>query len=380
MSVERKKDYCEIVEMVRDFAKNEIAPYSDEWDKKEVFPQGLFKKFAEINILGLTSEEEYGGSNLDAVAMCSVMEELSYYDPGICLSYLAHELLFVHNLHQNGTKNQKEKYLPKAIKGEIVCGMAMTEPNFGSDATGMATRAEKKDDHYLLNGSKMFITNGPNGDVFLVYCRSGEPHKDLSLFIVEKEFEGFEKGRKLSKMGMRASETGELIFNNCKVPSENLVGEESRAIKPMMRNLDIERVGLAAMSLGIARASRDIAYRYAKERIQFGKPIIEFQAVSHKIADLDTQYLAAESLVYESALKIDKGLRARRESAAAKIFSSEVATRSALLAIQVLGGYGYIREFPIERLMRDAKLLEIGGGTSEILRNVVVKELEKESG
>jgi len=378
MSCEKKREYREIVEMVGDFARKEIAPRSDEWDREERFPDGFFRKFAELNILGLTSEERYGGAGLGAVAMSAVMEELSYYDPGVCLSYLAHELLFVHNLHGNGTPAQKEKYLPPAISGEIVCGMAMTEPDFGSDATGIATRSEKRGDHYVLNGSKMFITNGPNGDAFLVYARSGEPHKDLSLFIVEKGFEGFEAGRKLSKMGMRASPTGELIFTNCVVPSGNLVGEEHNAVKPMMRNLDIERVGLAAMSLGIARAARDAAFRYSRERKQFNRPVIEFQAVGHKIADMEVEYLAAESLVYEAAAAIDRGERARRISAAAKTFASETGTRCALMAIQALGGYGYIREFPVERLMRDAKLLEIGGGTSEILRNVVVKELEKE--
>jgi isovaleryl-CoA dehydrogenase len=378
MVCEKKRDFCDIIEMVRSFAEKEIAPYSDDWDEKEHFPEGFFKKLAGLNILGLTTEEEYGGSGLGAVAMCAVMEELSYFDPAICLSYLAHELLFVHNLHQNGSKTQKEKYLPGAISGSLICGMAMTEPNFGSDATGMATRSEKKDGHYILNGTKMFITNGPNGDAFLVYARSGEPHRDLSLFIVEKNFEGFQTGKKLSKMGMRASPTGELIFTNCRVPAENLVCEENKAVKPMMRNLDIERVGLAAMSLGIARAARDISFRYSRERIQFERPILDFQAVSHKVAALEIAYLAAESLVYEAAAAIDRGERARRISAAAKVCASEAGTQSALLAIQVLGGYGYIREFPVERLMRDAKLLEIGGGTSEILRNVVVKELDRE--
>jgi isovaleryl-CoA dehydrogenase len=241
----------------------------------------------------------------------------------------------------------------------------------------MQTRAVKRGDVYVLNGSKMFITNGPIGDVFLVYARTGENRKDLSTFIVERGFSGFSVGRKLSKMGMRSSPTSELVFRDCVVPAENLVGAEGETISHMMKNLDIERVGLAAMSLGIARACFDHALKYATERSQFRSPILSFQSVSDKIANMYVNYRAARALVYEAAGVIDEGRRANQEAAAAKIFASEMGTKAGLDAIQILGGYGYIREFPVERFMRDAKLLEIGGGTSEILRSIIVKEFQR---
>jgi isovaleryl-CoA dehydrogenase len=311
--------------------------------------------------------------------MVSVMEELSYAEPGTCLSYLAHSLLFVHNLAQNGSKEQCERYLPRCMTGELVAGMAMTEPGAGSDAVGMSTRAVREDDHYVLNGTKMFITNGPIGDVFLVYARTGENRQDLSTFIVESGFPGFTISKKLSKMGMRSSPTGELVFRNCRVPVQNRVGEEGACVKHMMKNLDIERVGLAAMSLGIARACLDHSLKYSQERSQFGESIVNFQSVSEKLANMYIGYRAARALVYEAAQVLDEGRRANQEAAAAKVFASEMATKVALDAIQVLGGYGYIREFPVERLMRDAKLLEIGGGTSEILRSVIIKEFVRKS-
>lgn len=372
-----KDEYREITEVVAQFAARELAPVVDELDEKEMLAPGIFDKLAELGLLGITAPEEYGGVGLGAVAASAVIEELAYVDPGTALSFLAHSLLFVHNVGHNGSEAQKERYLPPCIRGEWVGGLAMTEPGVGSDAAGMAARAVREHGGWKLNGSKMFITNGPFGDVFLAYARTSESHRKLTMFIVEKDFPGFSRGRKLRKMGMRSSPTGELVFEDCHVPAENLVGVEAEAIRPMMKNLDIERVGLAAISLGIARACLDHAFRYARERRQFDVPIIEFQAVSHKIADMYIEWRAAEGLVYEAARAVDAGVRARKLSAAAKTFASEVATRAGLAAIQVLGGYGYIREFPVERLMRDAKLIEIGGGTSEILRNVVVGELRK---
>ncbi len=370
----------EVIQTVRAFAAKELAPYADELDREERLAPGIFKRLGDLGILGLTVNEEFGGAQMGALAVVAVMEELSYACPGTCLSYLAHSLLFVHNLCQNGSEEQLAKYIPRAVSGEIVGGMAMTEPNVGSDAIGMTTRAVKQEDHYLLNGSKMFISNGPIGDVFLVYARTGEGRQDLSTFIVERDFPGFFVGKKLSKMGMRSSPTGELVFTNCKVPLENLVGEEGFAVKHMMKNLDIERVGLAAMSLGIARACLDNSLKYAQERLQFSQHIINFQSVSDKIANMYIGYRAARALIYEAAQVIDEGRRANQEAAAAKVFASEMATKVALDAIQVFGGYGYIREFPVERLMRDAKLLEIGGGTSEILRNIIVKEFTRKNG
>lgn len=374
MSNESELQLRALTETVRGFAGRELAPHAEELDREERLAPGIFKKLGDLGLLGITAPEEYGGVGLGARAVVAVMEELSYAEPGTCLSYLAHSLLFVHNLAQNGSKEQLEKYLPPAIQGQWVGGMAMTEPGAGSDAVGMQTRAVKKGDHYVLNGAKMFITNGPVGDVFLVYARTGDEPRNLSTFIVEHGFEGFTVGKKLSKMGMRSSPTGELVFRDCRVPVENRVGAEGSTIHHMMKNLDIERVGLAAMSLGIARACLDHSLKYAQERQQFKTPIIQFQSVGDKIANMYTGYRAARALVYEAASVLDAGCRANQEAAAAKIFASEMATRTALDAIQVLGGYGYIREFPVERLMRDAKLLEIGGGTSEILRSIIVKE------
>lgn len=370
----------EVIQTVRAFAAKELSPYAEELDREERLAPGIFRRLGELGILGLTCPEEFGGAKLGAVSVVAVMEELSYACPGTCLSYLAHSLLFVHNLTQNGSPEQLVKYLPACISGDMVSGMAMTEPGVGSDAIGMTTKAVLKGDHYVLNGSKMFITNGPIGDVFLVYARTGEKKEDLSTFIVEREFSGFSVGKKLSKMGMRASPTSELIFSDCIVPLENRVGEEGHSVKHMMKNLDIERVGLAAMSLGIARACLDHSLKYAQDRQQFGQSIINYQSISEKIANMYIGYRAARALTYEVAQVIEEGRRSNQEAAAAKVFSSEMATKVALDAIQVLGGYGYIREFPVERLMRDAKLMEIGGGTSEILRNIIVKEFMRKSG
>jgi isovaleryl-CoA dehydrogenase len=369
----------ELTETVRAFAAKELSPHADELDREERLAPGIFRKLGDLGILGITIPEEFGGVNLGAKAMVSVMEELSYAEPGTCLSYLAHSLLFVHNLAQNGSKEQCDRYLPRCMTGELVTGMAMTEPGAGSDAVGMMTRAVREGDHYVLNGTKMFITNGPIGDVFLVYARTGDDRQDLSTFIVESGFAGFTVSKKLSKMGMRSSPTGELVFRNCRVPVQNRVGEEGSCVKHMMKNLDIERVGLAAMSLGIARACLDHSLKYSTERSQFGEPIVNFQSVSEKLSNMYIGYRAARALVYEAAQVIDEGRRANQEAAAAKVFASEMATKVALDAIQVLGGYGYIREFPVERLMRDAKLLEIGGGTSEILRSVIIKEFVRKS-
>lgn len=369
----------ELTETVRAFAAKELAPHADELDREERLAPGIFKKLGDLGILGITIPEEFGGANLGAKAMVSVMEELSYAEPGTCLSYLAHSLLFVHNLAQNGSKEQCDRYLPRCVTGELVSGMAMTEPGAGSDAVGMATRAVREGDYYVVNGTKMFITNGPIGDVFLVYARTGEGRQDLTTFIVESGFPGFSVSKKLSKMGMRSSPTGELVFRNCRIPVQNRVGEEGSTVKHMMKNLDIERVGLAAMSLGIARACLDHSLKYAQERNQFGESIVNFQAISEKISNMYIGYRAARALVYEAAHVVDEGRRANQEAAAAKVFASEMATKVALDAIQVLGGYGYIREFPVERLMRDAKLLEIGGGTSEILRSVIIKEFVRKT-
>ena len=375
MAAHPKDEYAEIVDVVRSFARRELAQLADELDEREEPLPGIWSRLAGLDLLGVTVPETYGGAGLGAVAAAAVTEELAYADPGTALSYLAHTILFVHNVATNAQEDIKRRYLPRCIAGELVAGLAMTEPGIGSDAGGITTKAVRVGDDYLLDGRKMFITNGPVGDVFLVYTRTAE--RQLSIFVVEKGFPGFERGRKLRKMGMRSSPTGELVLEGCRVPARNLIGKEGSGLVPMMRNLDIERVCLAAISLGISRACLDHALRYARERQQFGRPIIDFQAVGHKVADMYIQHRAASGLVYEAAQAIDAGERARPLAAAAKVLASEAATRAAMDAIQVLGGYGYIREFPVERLARDAKLLEIGGGTSEILRNLVVDELQR---
>ena len=377
MPVHAKDEYAEIVDVVRDFARRELAPRVDTLDEKEEPLAGIWARLAELDLLGITVPEAHGGAGLGAVAAAAVTEELASVDPGTALSYLAHTILFVHNVATHAQDDIKRRYLPGCLSGQTVAGLAMTEPGIGSDAAGMTTKMLRCGDEYVLDGRKMFITNGPNGDVFLVYARTPGMERKLSMFVVERGFPGFERGRKLRKMGMRSSPTGELVLEGCRVPAANLVGKEGGALVPMMQNLDIERVCLAAISLGIAKACLDHALRYARERQQFGRPIIQFQAVGHKVADMYIQHRAASSLVYEAAQAIDAGERARPLAAAAKTFASETATRAALDAIQVLGGYGYIREFPVERLARDAKLLEIGGGTSEILRNLVVNELQR---
>lgn len=365
----------EIIQSVRSFVDKELKlSRVEELDRIEELAPNIFLQFGRLGILGITVPEEFGGIGLGAFEMIAVMEELSYSCPATCLSYLAHTLLFVHNLAQNGSPEQFEKYLPRCISGEWIAGMGMTEPSAGSDALGMQLQARRDGDFYVLNGTKTFITNAPVGDVFLVYARTGVEKYDLSTFIVEKSFPGFSAGKKISKMGMRASPTGELIFTNCLVPVENRVGEEGACVKHLMKNLDIERVGLAAMSLGIARACLDHSLKYAQEREQFGKPIIQFQSISDKIANMYVGYRTARAFVREVSHMIDQGQRANQEAAVAKIYASEMATKVALEAIQLMGGYGYTRDFPVERLMRDAKLLEIGGGTSEILRSMIVKE------
>ncbi len=365
----------EIISTVRAFADKELhLTLVEKLDHQEELAPSIFNKFGDLGILGLTVSEDLGGVGLNSAAMAAVMEELSYSCPATCLSYLAHSLLFVHNLAQNGSSEQCKKYLPKCISGEWIGGMGMTEPSAGSDALGMQTTARLENNHYILNGTKVFITNAPVGNVFLVYARTGPEKSNLSTFIIEKDFPGFTAGKKISKMGMRASPTGELIFNNCRVPVENRIGEEGSCVKHLMKNLDIERVGLAAMSLGIARACLDHALKYAQEREQFKKSIIEFQSIGDKIANMYIGYRSAKALMNETCALIDSGKRANQDAAAAKVCASEAATKIALDAIQIMGGYGYTREFPVERLMRDAKLLEIGGGTSEILRSVIVKE------
>jgi len=368
---------------VKQWANQELFPYVAQLEDKNDLPDNIFPKLADLGLLGMLVSEEYGGSACDPVEalepFLAVLEELSCVEPGTCLSYLAHALLFMNNVFINGSADQCRRYLPKCAKGQWIGGMAMTEPEAGSDALGMKTTAQRQKladgrEVFVLNGTKCYITNGPIGDVFLVYARTGPEKRDLSAFLVEKQFPGFSVGRKLLKMGMRTSPTGELIFNNCHVPLDNLVGGWNQALLGMMRNLDVERLGLATMSLGIARACQEHALRYAQERQQFSTPIISFHGISEKLANMYIGYQSAKAFVEKAACQMASKERLNQMAAAAKVYASEMATKVGLDAIQVLGGYGYSCEFPVEKLMRDAKLLEIGGGTSEILRTVIIKE------
>lgn len=369
--------------MVRNFTEREVDPQAEAHDRDERFNLNLFRKLGELGLLGVTVPLEYGGSGMDATAAVIVHEELSAADPGFCLAYLAHSMLFVNNLAVNGTEEQKKKYLPAACSGDAVGGMCMSEPNAGTDVLGMGTLAKKDGNEYVLNGQKMWITNGAIadgelGDVFLVYAKTEDPNdRAISLFLVEKGMPGFKLGQKIhDKLGMRASTTAELVFEECRIPAENLVGSPGAAIKSMMRNLAIERVALAAMSLGIARRSVEIMNRYARERESFGKPLNRFGQVQRHIAESYAEYMAGRAYTYHVASKLTLDAFGNRvDSDGVKLYCSTMGKNVADRAIQVLGGYGYVGEYQVERLWRDAKLLEIGGGTIEAHQKNMTRDL-----
>ena len=371
--------------LVRAFVESEVDPQAEACDQDEQFNIELFRKLGELGLLGLTVAEQYGGSALDPSAAVIVHEELASADPGFTLAYLAHSLLFANNLQVNGNDDQRRRYLVGACSGELIGGMCMTEPGSGTDVLGMQTTAIRKRDDYVLNGAKMWITNGAIsdtelGDVFLVYARmADEPRGRLSMFIVEKGFPGFYLGQKIKgKLGMRASTTAELVFEDCKVPAENLVGEPGTATLHMMRNLEIERLALAAMSLGIARRSIEVMNRYASERVSFGKPLRDFGQVQRYIAQSYAEYMAGKSYTYlaASAMQLDEPGQ-RLDSDGVKLYAATMGKEVADRAIQVLGGYGYVAEYVVERLWRDAKLLEIGGGTLEAHHKNMCRELAR---
>ncbi len=378
-------------QMLRDtlksFVKDEVEPQAHEYDRAEKFNLKLFKKLGELGLLGLTVPEEFGGSGLDASAVCLVHEELSASDPGFCLAYLAHALLCVNNLAVNGSDAQKKKYLPSLCSGESVGSMAMSEPDFGTDVLGMQTTAVLKGDKYILNGRKMWITNGciddqkTPCDMVWVYAKTGEKNgrAEISTFIVEKNDVGFSVGQKImDKLGMRGSNTAELVFENCELPLDRLVGGLGDSVHHMMRNLEIERVGLAAMSLGIARRSVEIMNKYASDRHSFGKPLNFYGQIQKYIADSYAEYKAASCYVYDTARKLDLNKEGNRlDSDGVKLVATTMAKNVADRAIQVLGGYGYVGEYVVERLWRDAKLLEIGGGTLEAHQKNMTRDLSK---
>ena len=370
-------------ETVRQFAKAELAPKIEKLDHEEGFNREAFPKMGELGLLGILVPESDGGAGLDAVAATIAMEEMGAIDASTALSYLAHTILCVNQVARNCSADQKKKYLPKLLSGEWIGGMGMSEPGAGSDALGMKTKAVRDGDHYLINGSKTWITNGPVGEMFYVYAKTGEERKAVSSFLIDRSMKGFSTGKKFSKMGMRASPTGELVFDNVRVAASQRVGEEGASIKQMMRNLDVERITISGISLGCARGAIEAATQYAKERKQFGKPIGAFQQIQERLSEAAAWYEACRCLTYDAAKMWDMGLIEGKEAsmmaAKAKLQSAQMATQVGLDAIQILGGYGYIKEFPVERYMRDAKLMEIGAGTNEILRLIIARQMLGES-
>ena len=362
---------------VSEFAKKELLPLASEIDEKETWNETAFRKMASLGLLGITVSEEFGGIQLGALEATLVMEILGKACASTTLSYLAHTILTVNNLFLNASESQKQKYLPDLVAGTKIGAMAMTEPGAGSDALGMTTRAEKRGNKYILTGSKTYITNGAYADVLVVYARTGSGRKDISTFIVEKDFPGFKVSKKLKKMGMKGSPTAELSFDQCEVPEANLVGKENESVSHMMNNLNMERVTISGISLGIAQACLDYATQYASERTQFGTPLNQFQMIQERLAEMATQLAAGKALVYSAAQAFDRGERSMSLGAQCKLFTAKMATEAGLEAIQILGGYGYMREYPVERFMRDAKLMEIGAGTNEVMRLIIARELYK---
>ena len=375
----------ETIDMLRDhvnaFATEHIAPIASDIDRDNNFPNHLWSKFGEMGLLGVTVDEEFGGAGMGYLAHVVAMEEISRASASVALSYGAHSNLCVNQIFRNGSPAQREKYLPKLIDGSHVGALAMSEPNSGSDVVSMQLRAEDKGDHYLMNGNKMWITNGPDADTLVVYAKT-DPNggsRGITAFIIEREFEGFSHAQKLDKLGMRGSNTCELVFQDCVVPKENVLGELNRGVEVLMSGLDYERVVLAAGPLGIMQACMDEVVPYVHDRKQFGKSIGEFQLVQGKLADMYSRMNAAKAYVYTVAAACDRGECTRKDAAGVILYSAELATQMSLDAIQLLGGNGYINEYATGRLLRDAKLYEIGAGTSEIRRMLIGRELFEES-
>ena len=368
-------------EHVYNFAQKEIAPIAEKADVNNSFPNHLWTQFGDMGLLGVTVSEEFGGSNMGYLAHTVAMEEISRASAGIGLSYGAHSNLCVNQMHKNGTQAQKEKYLPKLVSGEHIGALAMSEPNAGSDVVSMKLRAQKNGDNYILNGNKMWITNGPDAHTFIIYAKTDATagSKGITAFIVEKDTPGFSQAQKLDKLGMRSSNTCELVFEDAQVPAENILGELGGGVKVLMSGLDYERLVLSGGPLGIMQACMDVVIPYIHDRNQFGKSIGEFQLVQGKVADMYTQMNAARAYVYAVARSCDRGETTRKDAAGAILYSAELATKMALDAIQLLGGNGYINDYSTGRLLRDAKLYEIGAGTSEIRRMLIGRELFNES-
>ncbi|TCN31495.1 isovaleryl-CoA dehydrogenase [Sinorhizobium americanum] len=366
---------------VRRFASERIAPLAEETDRSNAFPAPLWREMGELGLLGITADEAYGGAGLGYLAHCVAMEEISRASASVGLSYGAHSNLCVNQINRNGNAEQKAKYLPKLISGEHVGALAMSEPGSGSDVVSMKLKADKRGDRYVLNGSKMWITNGPDADVLVVYAKTDPAAgpRGISAFLVEKTYYGFSTGQKLDKLGMRGSNTCELVFKDCAVPEENVLGKVGEGVKVLMSGLDYERVVLSAGPLGIMAACLDVVVPYLHERKQFGQPIGEFQLMQGKLADMYVTMNAARAYVYAVAAACDRGETARKDAAGCILYAAEKATALALEAIQALGGNGYTNDYPAGRLLRDAKLYEIGAGTSEIRRMLIGRELYAET-
>jgi isovaleryl-CoA dehydrogenase len=367
---------------VRSFASDRIAPLAEEIDKTNTFPRHLWPQLGELGLLGVTVEEEWGGAGLGYLEHCLAMEEISRGSASIGLSYGAHSNLCVNQIRRNGNDEQKRRYLPRLISGEHVGALAMSETGSGSDVVSMRLRAEKRGDRYVLNGTKMWITNGPQADTLVVYAKT-EPSagpRGITAFLIEKGFKGFSTAQKLDKLGMRGSDTSELLFEDCEVPAENVLGHEGDGVRILMSGLDYERAILAAGSIGIMQSCLDLVVPYVHDRKQFGQPIGSFQLMQGKIADMYVALSAARSYVYAVARACDRGRTTRKDAAGAILYAAEKGVWMALQAIQVLGGNGYINDFPAGRLLRDAKLYEIGAGTSEIRRWLIGRELFEETG
>jgi len=374
-------DIDQLRDSVRDFAADEIAPLAAEIDRTDKFPRQLWPKMGELGLHGITVEEEFGGTAMGYLAHCVAMEEVSRASASVGLSYGAHSNLCVNQIRRNGSEVQKKKYLPKLVSGEHVGALAMSEPGAGSDVVSMKTRADKKGDRFVLNGSKMWITNGPEAETLVVYAKTSPDAgpRGITAFLIEKGMAGFTTAQKLDKLGMRGSPTAELVFADCEVPAENVLGKIDEGIKVLMSGLDYERAVLAAGPLGIMQACLDAVIPYVHERKQFGQPIGEFQLIQGKLADMYTSLNACKAYVYAVAKACDRGRTARKDAAGAILYAAEKATACALDAIQILGGNGYINDYPTGRLLRDAKLYEIGAGTSEIRRMLIGRELFQES-
>ncbi len=375
------EDIDALRDTVRRFAAERIAPIAAEIDRDNAFPMPLWRELGDLGLLGITAPEDYGGAGMGYVAHCVAMEEISRASASVGLSYGAHSNLCVNQIKRNGSDAQREAYLPKLVSGEHVGALAMSEPGAGSDVVSMKLRAEKRGDRYVLNGSKMWITNGPDADVLVVYAKT-DPEagpRGITAFLVEKGFKGFSTAQKLDKLGMRGSNTCELVFADCEVPAENVMGGEGRGVNVLMSGLDYERVVLSGGPLGIMAACLDVVVPYIHERRQFERPIGEFQLMQGKVADMYVALNSARAYVYAVAAACDRGETTRKDAAGCILYAAEQATQAALQAIQALGGNGYINDYTTGRLLRDAKLYEIGAGTSEIRRMLIGREIFQET-